>query len=61
MSGLSGIAAQTFRALAKTETQFFGSIGVEIGSALFSAPIRAQMTRCILSQETGKVVVVERC
>ena len=52
----SGIAAQVFRALAKTEESFFGSIGVEIGADLFSAPIRAQITRCILPEETGKVV-----
>ena len=31
------------------------SISVEVGSDLFSAPIRAQMTRCISPEETGKV------
>ena len=56
LSGLSSISAQIFRALAGTrESLFMASISVEVGSDLFSAPIRAQMTRCISPEETGKV------
>ena len=56
LSGLSSISAQIFRALAGTnEDLFMASISVEVGSDLFSAPIRAQMTRCIAPEETGKV------
>ena len=54
-SGLSGIFGQIFRALAKTEITFFASVSVEIFSNFFSAPIRAQMTRCVAPEETGKV------
>ena len=56
LSGLSSISAQIFRALAgRNEDLFMASISVEVGSDLFSAPIRAQMTRCISPEETGKV------
>ena len=34
---------------------FFGSVGADFGSSMFMAPIRAQMTRCILIEENGKV------
>ena len=44
------------RAFAKSEQVFFSSMSLEIGTNLFSAPIRAQMTRCVLDEETGKVV-----
>ena len=55
VSGLSGIAGQLFRAFAKTDTIFMASVAVEFGSNLFGAPIRAQITRCVLPEETGKV------
>ena len=54
-SGLSGIAAQIFRTFANNDNEFFASISVELASAVFSSPIRAQITRCILPAETGKV------
>ena len=55
-ASVSGISGQILRALAKTEQIFFASISLDIAAYLFSAPIRAQMTRCILEEETGKVV-----
>ena len=55
VSGLSGISGQIFRALAKTEITFFASVSVEVFANFFSAPIRAQMTRCVAPEETGKV------
>ena len=57
-SGLSGISGQIFRALARTEVTFFTSVSVEIFSNFFSAPIRAQMTRCVAPEETGKVIIL---
>ena len=44
-----------FRTFARNDDQFFASISVEVASAVFSSPIRAQITRCILPAETGKV------
>ena len=54
-SGLSGICGQIFRALAKSEVTFFASVSVEVFASFFSAPIRAQMTRCVAPEELGKV------
>ena len=54
-SSLSMITAQLIRAFAKTETVFFASVGAGFGAAMFSAPIRAQMTRCVPPEENGKV------
>ena len=55
VSSLSMICAQLIRAFAKTETVFFASVGAGFGAAMFSAPIRAQMTRCVPPEENGKV------
>ena len=51
------IATQVARALATSPRTFYSSICLEVASDLHSPPIRAQMTRCILPQETGKVVI----
>ena len=55
VSSLSMISAQLIRAFAKTETVFFASVAAGFGGAMFSAPIRAQMTRCVPPEENGKV------
>ena len=55
LSSVSGIAGQLMRAFAKNPTVFYASVAVELASNMFSPPIRAQMTRCILPEETGKV------
>ena len=50
------MTAQVARALATSPRTFYSSICLEVAGDLHSPPIRAQMTRCILPQETGKVV-----
>ena len=55
MSSVSGISGQLIRAFAKTSTVFYSSVAVELACHMYSAPIRAQMTRCVLPEETGKV------
>ena len=50
------MVAQVARALATSPRTFYSSICLEVAGDLHSPPIRAQMTRCILPQETGKVV-----
>ena len=55
VSSISMISAQLIRAFAKTETVFFASVGAGFGAAMFMAPIRAQMTRCVPPEENGKV------
>ena len=55
-ASISGMSGQLMRAFAKSEKVFFSSMSLEVGTNLFSAPIRAQMTRCVLDEETGKVV-----
>ena len=49
------MVAQVSRALATSPRTFYSSICLEVAGDLHSPPIRAQMTRCILPQETGKV------
>ena len=54
-AAVSVITGQVIRALARTSVVFTASVTVEIFGSLFAGPIRGQMTRCILPEETGKV------
>ena len=51
----SSLSAQIFRGFATKPWMFFASAGVDFASSIMSAPIRAQMTRCVYPHETGKV------
>ena len=51
----SRLAAWIMRALAKTSQVFYASTGAGILCMLTSAPIRAQMSRCVPSEDLGKV------
>merc|ERR1712241_530241 len=54
-SGVSCILSRVTRALAKSEQAFLASSACGLLLYIFSAPIRAQMTRCVSSSELGKV------
>ena len=54
-SSLSGLASKLMRAFAKTEDIFFASNVLGVLLYGFYAPVRAEMTRCIPSQDLGKV------
>ena len=51
----SRFAAWMMRGLAKTSQVFYASTGAGIVCMLTSAPIRAQMSRCVPSEDLGKV------
>ena len=55
ISSLSRLSAWLMRALAKTSGVFYASTGAGILCMLTSAPIRAQMSRCVPSEDLGKV------
>ena len=52
---VSMVATRLIKALATTEEIFFASNGVAMLLLAFYAPVRAQMTRCVPSQDLGKV------
>ena len=52
---LSGIGAFILAGLAKTETVFYANSAIGILSWTFFAPIRAQISRCVPSEDLGKV------
>ena len=51
----SSVSSRLVRAFAKTELVFFASTACGIWMYTSSAPIRAQMTRCVAPDELGKV------
>ena len=55
MSGLSISSAFVMRGLAKTELVYYLSTGLGMMRNMFFAAIRAQMSRCITSEDLGKV------
>ena len=59
ISSLSRLSAWLMRALAKTSGVFYASTGAGILCMLTSAPIRAQMSRCVPSEDLGKVNIMQ--
>ena len=57
-SCVSLISQRLTKALAKTEVAFFASTGLAGLMYAFFAPIRAQISRCVPSEELGKVNAV---
>lgn len=55
MGSLSGIGAFILAGLAKTETVFYANSAIGVISWTFFAPIRAQISRCVASEDLGKV------
>ena len=50
----SSVSSRIVRAFAKTELVFFSSTLCGVWMYISSAPIRAQMTRCVAPEELGK-------
>ena len=65
--GMSGMTSRVMKAFAKTEDTFFASSVLAVLLYGFYAPVRAEMSRCVPSQDLGKVgsnnsvKKVERC
>ena len=55
IAGGFGILMRVFKGLVKTEDGFFASTVFALLSNMFYAPARAQISRCVLAQELGKV------
>ena len=55
LSSISRILFVMVKAFARSETAFFASIAGGVFMYVSSAPIRAQMTRCVSVEELGKV------
>ena len=51
----SQIGAACLRGLATQPWHFYASAGVDMGTALVSPPIRAQLSQCVEPHEVGKV------
>ena len=56
LSSGSRILFEMVKAFARSETSFFASIAGGVFMYVSSAPIRAQMTRCVSVEELGKVI-----
>ena len=55
VSSVSGILSRLIKAFAKTESVFYASTFFGIFLYVGFTPIRAQITRCVESEELGKV------
>ena len=55
ISGLSGLLIRLCKGLVKTEEGFFAASFFGLLVSVFYAPVRAQITRCVSSEELGKV------
>ena len=55
ISGLSGVIVRLCKGLVKTEQGFFAATFFGLLVNLFYGPVRAQITRCVSSEELGKV------
>ena len=56
ISCLSQMAAGVIRGLATEVWHFYASALVDMGTALVSPPIRAQLSHCVEPHELGKVL-----
>ena len=55
ISGLSGILIRLCKGLVKSEEGFFAATFFGLLGNVFYSPVRAQITRCVSSNELGKV------
>ena len=55
LASSSSILSKMVKAFARSETAFFASTAGGVFMYVSSAPIRAQMTRCVSVEELGKV------
>ena len=55
LSGLSGILIRLCEGLVQSEEGFFAATFLGLLVNVFYAPVRAQITRCVSSNELGKV------
>ena len=55
ISGLSGLLIRLCKGLVKSEEGFFAATFLGLLVNVFYAPVRAQITRCVSSNELGKV------